>query len=525
MNRIIRNSLSSILLLALSACNLFASANPEAVQSSVLTLTVQTQNNVTTFTQAGEVINYEYVLTNTGATPLTGTIIVEDGPRQVTCPPLTTVGNQDEYLDQNETIVCTAAYTITDADVNAGSVSSLATATFGGISSNQASFNLTRGQPQPSSVMTLTKTASSQTYGQVGETILYSYVITNVGNEPLGPAQFTINDDKVGNFNCGPDATTIAPAQTLPCSASYVITQDDMNAASVTNSATASGAGQTTAAATVTITNLLAPATATPPVPATALPPSGLTPGSTIQHQVAVGEWLIQIGRCYGANFKELRQANLQIADPDLILPSMIVTVPNIGSAGPIYGPPCITFHTVQSGETWESIAQQYNADLAVLRRVNPGGLVAGASIKIPLNSAGGGQVVVTPGVTSAPPSQVTTVAPMRIEFEPGQNTASRIGILNPSQTVQYIVAATQGQTLTVQLIAPADEVNLGVIDPTGLALKQPDPTYTWNSNIINSGDHTISLTSILGNSSKSYTLQVSLTSASTPDPATQTSP
>lgn len=518
MNRFIRNSFSSILLLALSACNLFASGNQGALPSSVLTLTVQTQNNVTTFTQAGEIINYEYVLTNTGATPLEGPVTVQDSPREVACPPLTTIGNQDDYLDQNETITCTAAYMITDSDVTTGSVTNIAVATINGITSNQAGVTLNYGQPQPSSVMTLTKMASSQTYGQVGETISYTYIITNVGNEPLGPAQFTINDDRVGQFNCGPDATTIAPAQTLSCSASYLITQDDMNAASVTNSATATGAGQTTAATSVTITNLLAPATATSQAPATVMPPgSNLTPGSTIQHQVAVGEWLIQIGRCYGANFKELREANPQIADPDFILPSMIVTVPRIGSSGPIYGPPCITFHTVQSGETWESIAQHYNADLVVLRRVNPSALVAGTSIKIPLNSAGGGQVVVTPGATAAPPAQVTTVAPMRIEFEPGQNTASRIGILNPDETVHYIVAATQGQMLSITLVAPADEVNLGVLGPTGLALKLPDPTYTWSSNIISTGDHTISLTSILGNSSKSYTLHVSLTSASAP--------
>jgi hypothetical protein len=349
MIRIIRNSLSSILMLALSACNLFASGNREAVQSSVLTLTVQTQNNVTTFSQAGEIINYEYVITNTGATPLAGPVIVTDDPRQVNCPQLNTIGNLDDYLDQNETVTCTAAYMITDTDVSNGSVTNNAVATVGGITSVPASITLNYGQPQPSSVMTLTKMASSQTYGQVGETISYTYTITNVGNEPLGPAQFTISDDKVGTFNCGPDATTIAPAQTLSCSASYLITQEDMNAPSVTNSATASGAGQTTAAATVTITNLLAPATNTPPEPATAMPPtSGLTPGSTIQHQVAVGEWLIQIGRCYGATFKELRAANPQIVDPDFILPSMIVTVPNIGSAGPIYGPPCITFHRAE---------------------------------------------------------------------------------------------------------------------------------------------------------------------------------
>jgi uncharacterized repeat protein (TIGR01451 family) len=202
--------------------------------------------------------------------------------------------------------------------------------------------------------MTLTKTASSQTYGQVGQAITYNYTITNTGTTPLGPDQFVVTDNKLAApIPCGPAATTIAPNQSLTCSAPYTITQADMNAANVTNSATASGAGQTSAPAATTVTNLSAAAatqTANAIQTATLAPsPSNLAPGSTIQHQVAVGEWLIQIGRCYGATFDDMRNANPQIADPDFILPSMIVTVPRIGSAGMIYGPPCISFHTVQS--------------------------------------------------------------------------------------------------------------------------------------------------------------------------------
>jgi LysM repeat protein len=293
-----------------------------------------------------------------------------------------------------------------------------------------------------------------------------------------------------------------------------------MGQANITNSATASGAGQTSAAATVTVVNLLAPATATPPTPATAQPPSNLTPGATIQHQVAVGEWLIQIGRCYGANFEELRNANPQIANPNFILPAMRITVPRIGSAGRIYGPPCVTFHTVQTGDTIASLAQRYNADQTVLQLVNPGGLVVGKPAKIPLNSAGGSGVVVTTAPPTSVTPAVTAVAPMRITFDPGSTTSSRTGFVNPGQTLQYIVAAQQGQLLSVQLIAPPNEVSLGVSGPTGLALKPTDSNYTWSATVLNTGDHTINLASLTGGSSKSYTLQVSLT---TPVPATAT--
>jgi LysM repeat protein len=524
MKNIIRTFFSLLILLVLTACNLGGAANQGVFENPALRLTVQTQNNVTTFNQAGEIINYQYVITNTGTTPLAGPVIVNDAPRQPACPGLNTVGNQDNYLDQNETITCIAAYTVTQNDVTAGSIANAATATAGNTTSNQAGITLTRGTAPPSSVLTLTKTASTQTYGAANESITFTFNITNIGTTPLGPAQFTVTDNKLGApFNCGPADTTLAPNQSVNCSMPYTVTATDMGQANITNSATASGANQTSAPATVTVANLLAPATATPPTPATSTPgsPSNLTPGGTIQHQVAVGEWLIQIGRCYGATFSELRSANPQIADPDFILPAMTVTVPRIGSAGRIYGPPCVTFHTVQSGDTWASLAQRYNADQAVLQRVNPGGLVAGRQAKIPLNSAGGTGVVVTPiPATAGPTSGATAVPPMRITFDAGSTTATRMGFINPGQTLQYIVAAQQGQTLTVQLTAPPNEVSLGVSGPTGLSLKPADSNYTWTSAVLNTGDHTINMASLTGGSSKSYTLQVSLT---TPAPATPT--
>ncbi len=534
MKKIIRTALSLFILLVLSACNLFApSTNTLTGDTPVLRVIVQTQNGANTFGTAGETINYSYVITNTGTSPLAGPVIVTDSPRQVTCPDVATVGNLDTYLDPGETITCTSSYTVTEADVSTGSVTNLTTVTVGGVASNPTGITLNRVSAQILSQLTLTKTASSQTYGQVGQTITYNYTITNVGTTPLGPSQFVVTDNKLtAPLICGPDATTLAPSQSITCSAPYLITQADMAAANVSNSATASGAGQTSASATTTITNLSAAAatqTASALQTATVAPsPSNLSPGSTIQHQVAVGEWLIQIGRCYGASFEDVRNANPQIADPDFILPAMVVTIPRIGSAGRIYGPPCITFYIVQSGDTWESLAQRYNADLTVLRKVNSVALTAGTRIKIPLNSAGAVRVTPLPvtATATATATATTTVIAQRITFDPGQTTASRTGIINPNETIQFVLTAAQGQVLTVALTGPSNtEVTLGVTGPTALVLKPADGTFSWSTNIITGGDHYISIRSVAGASQKAYTLTVSLTSAATATPtATATS-
>jgi hypothetical protein len=255
---------------------------------------------------------------------------------------------------------------------------------------------------------------------------------------------------------------------------------------------------------------------------------------------VAAGEWLSQIVRCYGATFREVRDANPQIADPNLISPSMTLTIPNIGSAGPIGGPPCIAFHTVQPGDTWASLAETYNADPALMQRVNPGPLTVGTTLTIPLHSGDnfgqGGPVGYTPppynppGVTPAPgvtftPTGISPPGPVRLLFPAGSNTASQPGVIQANGRVRYIVNAQPGQVLTIDLSALPDAVTLAVSDPSGRLIKPPDSTYTWSTIITTGGDHTIELASPSGSAGESFALSVSLASSSSPPATTPTNP
>lgn len=121
----------------------------------------------------------------------------------------------------------------------------------------------------------------------------------------------------------------------------------------------------------------------------TASPGSGFGRGSTIQHTVTAGETLLQIARCYGVDFEQLLDANPQISDPRSFLPDMTLIVPNLGSAGEIYGPPCVAHYVVRSGDTWETIASLYDADEMALREINKAGaLEVGRFLIIPSNTA-----------------------------------------------------------------------------------------------------------------------------------------
>lgn len=108
-----------------------------------------------------------------------------------------------------------------------------------------------------------------------------------------------------------------------------------------------------------------------------------LVAGTTVQHTVNRGEWLLQIARCYGTAYSGILASNV-LPNPDLIFPGQVITVPNIGSQGRIIGSPCVQAHVVEAGETWESMATSFGTTVAILRRANPGELSVGWIIWAP---------------------------------------------------------------------------------------------------------------------------------------------
>ncbi|MEM8541991.1 MAG: hypothetical protein AAGF25_13640, partial [Pseudomonadota bacterium] len=88
--------------------------------------------------------------------------------------------------------------------------------------------------------ISLTKSTPTTHYSAAGQTITYTYTITNDGPLPINTGQnIQIQDDQIGTFTCGTIATPIASGGTHSCTADYTVLATDMSEPNVTNIAVA----------------------------------------------------------------------------------------------------------------------------------------------------------------------------------------------------------------------------------------------------------------------------------------------
>jgi|GEM_PF-2538109 len=193
-----------------------------------------------------DVIDYEFLVTNEGNVRLPGPVTIDDDlTDDESCPALTGVGNNDTYLDVDESVTCTASYTVTQDDIDVGEVTNTAIATVDGNDSDESSVTVTADQLFE---LTLVKTAKEDAFREAGDILNYEFEVENTGNVTLaGPVE--IDDDITDDESCpeltgiGDNDTDFDPGETVTCTASYTVTTDDVDAGSVTNTAFASADG------------------------------------------------------------------------------------------------------------------------------------------------------------------------------------------------------------------------------------------------------------------------------------------
>ena len=185
---------------------------------------------------AGDTIAYSFVVTNTGNVTLSSVAVSDPKVGTVSCPVTT--------LAPGASVTCTGTYTLTQADVDAGTVNNTATATAtapAGVTNPPPATDSASTPVPGTAALTLDKSAAApvdaNSNGRLdpGDTIAYSFVVTNTGTVSL--SSVAVTDPKVGTVSC--PVTTLAPGASTTCTATYTLTQADVDAGTVDNTATA----------------------------------------------------------------------------------------------------------------------------------------------------------------------------------------------------------------------------------------------------------------------------------------------
>ena len=89
------------------------------------------------------------------------------------------------------------------------------------------------------SSLSLTKSTTSTGYGAAGQSISYSYLVTDTGTTTVSSIGITDNKIAPAGITCA--APSLGPGASETCTGTYTTTQADVAVGSVTNTATATG--------------------------------------------------------------------------------------------------------------------------------------------------------------------------------------------------------------------------------------------------------------------------------------------
>ena len=195
----------------------------------------------------GDTVHYAYLVTNIGNVNLTS-VAVDDPPSAPSPAP----HRRQPGLAPGSSLTCTAdtPHTVTQDDLDAGEVTDTATATGSERRAAPApvrpgdGHDSDRGR-RPAGLIVKSgdvSPAADQGAVLVDDTIAYSYVVTNTGNVSL--TSVAVNDPTIGPVTC--------PTPSPPCAGRFgdlhrrhaaPVTQGDVDAGEVTDTATATGTG------------------------------------------------------------------------------------------------------------------------------------------------------------------------------------------------------------------------------------------------------------------------------------------
>ena len=208
------------------------------------TLTVVKTSTTSVITSVGQVVPYSFLVTNNGTQTLNSITVTDTqvapslngSLSAISCPSTTLLAGANE--------TCTANYTVTAADVAHGSVIDSATVT-GTPTAGPSVTSTPSVLSLPVASITIQKTANPTSVSAAGQVVTYSFKVTNTGTSDLSGV--AVNDTQIAPSLNGSLSAISCPSTTLQtglsetCTATYTVTQADIDNGTINDSATASG--------------------------------------------------------------------------------------------------------------------------------------------------------------------------------------------------------------------------------------------------------------------------------------------
>ena len=220
------------------------------IPASAISLTKDVDKERIDSAQAGDELKYSFVIRNTGKVTLhnvelTDSLPVKDLTIDWSSSSDTATG--EGVLSSGETVKGSARYIITQDDINAGKVHNVADVVGTDPKDNKVTdeddADTTLGAKAS---ISLSKTAdpNSMTDPSVGDAITYDFVITNNGSVDLTEIVFEDDHELAGlTWDTDIASARLAPGKSIKGSATYALTQSDINNGSVLNKANVKGTG------------------------------------------------------------------------------------------------------------------------------------------------------------------------------------------------------------------------------------------------------------------------------------------
>jgi uncharacterized repeat protein (TIGR01451 family)/gliding motility-associated-like protein len=207
-----------------------------AVQTGSVSINKTSASSPITYDQVGDYLDYIIYVANTGNVTLTGLVVTD--------PNATVTGGTIAYLSPGQSTTISARHTVTQADLNAGKVDNTASVTGTYHDASSAAHTATSSDNETILAIQVadisvdkTSPTDPNTIDQVDDVISYDLLITNNGNVTLSNIVVTDPNASVS----GSPVAMLNPGESVTLTATHIVTQADLDAGKVDNTASATG--------------------------------------------------------------------------------------------------------------------------------------------------------------------------------------------------------------------------------------------------------------------------------------------